>query len=988
MKLAKFPIFLFLLIISTGSSTYSREPKLKCDLGSQLLILTVPQLNEAVSRAYGIGDLTSAACIAERLLRKQSALLPRTHPDNLTAINNLGVIYHKLGRYSDAILYLEEAYKLRASELEVGHRDTRESAFFLRDVYLDSGNYQKAEELLKNRVRGFEQFIHSDPELYIEALLDLANLQDQFEELDVALRSYENALSVALRTQGAHSAYSLQISSDIGELLLYLSRYAEAEPHIKKVSSATELVDSSSIASLQLKNNLAAVFAGQGKIAEAIVVVDEIIDTSTKHFDDNSEETLRAKNFKAVLYHSKGETALAAQTAEEVWRARKESLGESHPNTLGSGLNLSTYLRELGEETRALDLLHEIIEITEGREDLKDSEISAKLNVSLLLAARGEFEKASMGVDTVYAFYMERFGAEHISVLRTGNTLASIEIANGNYIRALELILFNTMKYRSRIFREQQNSSSAQQRVLARRDIESIKSLSLSFAALQHSEGVNAGDLAANAMLRLKGLGGEYDAALRQVASEQGGESVELVARLQMLWPQLEALERAGDVRGARAVQDAIGETELALARLSPDFSGLLETPNWEDVSDALPDGSVLLEYMTYAPRDFKTGDTDQEILVGAVLMRAGHEPVFEPLGSLQTLEDDIRLLTSLDSLGIRTQAIRDSSRAIYRRLVEPFDELIQNANAVYVSPDDVLFRVPFELLRTPRRTAWGLERSLHLLPTGRALKAKPSGENDGRFVAIGGADYGDAEPTVGRGGSFQLSGAVMIAAVGQMRGEFWGELKGALAEVEQLSKLFESSGTFKGKVAAPLTGAAATEAAMRSVAGPPAILHLATHGGATDLDFASNPLSRVVLGFANVNSAGLAESGPTENDGLMRGTDIAQLDLHGTQLVTLSACDTGDGVRLRGEGVLSLAFAFRLAGAQNVLMTYWPVDDEATQRFMVDFYTTWLDQLADNPNTAPNQALRATKQSWATRGEHPRHWAAFALIENAVNIN
>jgi CHAT domain-containing protein len=97
-------------------------------------------------------------------------------------------------------------------------------------------------------------------------------------------------------------------------------------------------------------------------------------------------------------------------------------------------------------------------------------------------------------------------------------------------------------------------------------------------------------------------------------------------------------------------------------------------------------------------------------------------------------------------------------------------------------------------------------------------------------------------------------------------------------------------------------------------------------------------------------------------NDGILTALDVAGLDLKGTWLVTLSACETGVGDARSGEGVFGLKRAFMMAGAQNLLMTLWPVSDETTPEIMGDFYRDAFD--SGNAPAAFNQTQRA----WLTR--------------------
>jgi CHAT domain-containing protein len=105
----------------------------------------------------------------------------------------------------------------------------------------------------------------------------------------------------------------------------------------------------------------------------------------------------------------------------------------------------------------------------------------------------------------------------------------------------------------------------------------------------------------------------------------------------------------------------------------------------------------------------------------------------------------------------------------------------------------------------------------------------------------------------------------------------------------------------------------------------------------------------------------------PIQNDGIVTAEDIATIDLKDTWLVTLSACDTGSGEAKAGEGVLGMRRAFLEAGAQNLLMTLWPISDEPTVNVISDFY-----ERAREAGDAP-KALAQVQRDWLlrTREEH-----------------
>jgi CHAT domain-containing protein len=247
--------------------------------------------------------------------------------------------------------------------------------------------------------------------------------------------------------------------------------------------------------------------------------------------------------------------------------------------------------------------------------------------------------------------------------------------------------------------------------------------------------------------------------------------------------------------------------------------------------------------------------------------------------------------------------------------------------------------------------------------------------------------------------------------------------LEGTRAEVLGAARLLRSA----GRDPRTLLGREADEPSVRAVRRP-AVLHLATHGflrSGEDLDellaAASGPphradaqvrgvggvrlsaapglvgdpadpaltalsealrlnapLRRCGVALAGANNALVGGRPPGPDDGLLTADEVVGMDLHGTRLVVLSACDTGLGEVRHGEGVYGLRRSFAAAGAENLIMSLWAVDDEQTRRLMTYFYEAFAR------GDAPPRALVAAQRRYlaeeraAGRAPDPRHWAAF----------
>ena len=220
--------------------------------------------------------------------------------------------------------------------------------------------------------------------------------------------------------------------------------------------------------------------------------------------------------------------------------------------------------------------------------------------------------------------------------------------------------------------------------------------------------------------------------------------------------------------------------------------------------------------------------------------------------------------------------------------------------------------------------------------------------------------------------------------------------LPGSGNEAQSVAKLLGTNCTL-------LTGPDARETALRAVASP-RVLHLATHGfylkdqefqpsnalpvsleptlfstpgrrfGGVGGDW-ENPLIRCGIALAGANHAAQVTNALAE-DGILTGLEASLLNLQGTELVILSACDSGAGEVKIGEGVMSLRRAFTIAGAESVLASHWKVNDEATSRLMTDFMRRW------RAGTPRAQAWRQAQLAMLRSKDfaNPYFWAAFTL--------
>ena len=382
-------------------------------------------------------------------------------------------------------------------------------------------------------------------------------------------------------------------------------------------------------------------------------------------------------------------------------------------------------------------------------------------------------------------------------------------------------------------------------------------------------------------------------------------------------------------------------ESSLALALTQKG----IEVPapgSWQSGASALAPDEALVEFIAYQRFEPQAGvgaDPWKEERLGAFVVRPGRDVSWVDLGPVAPIRSQAQAFISqivAEQGTDEDRAAREATgRQLYSQLFVKLGSLPPN---IYVVPDGPIFGLPMDALTLPDGRFLIEEHSISLLASGRELVATRSDVKSGPSVVI-------ADPFLS---------------------EDWGPLVGAAEEGRFVSQ----------RLGVPLlSDDAASEAALLAVHRP-AVLHIATHGKWSPTA-SSNPMTDSLLVFSEESKA---NRNPVGADGFATALEISQLDLVGTELVFVAACESAIGEVSWGEGVFGLQRAFRIAGAATVIGGLYEIPSSSTQRIVTRFYQNWKPGAKPGSKRAALRLAQLECLKEPVRSA-PKHWAGLILI-------
>ncbi len=907
---------------------------------------------QALSARGRLGEARDMAAAATQL---SIELHGETHPATGVAIGNLAIAERDLGRVDLSLALNERELKARQALLGERHVETAASMSNLARDYRSLGRYAE------------------------QAALDA------------------KALAISQELRGERHPATLSYMNNLASAQFALGRYAESLALNERVLRLrTEILGERHPLTLTSMNNLGAVYRELRRTEEETALVEKAVRLRSEVLGPHHPNTLNSMSNLGRTYLAAGRIAEALAIDERTLKARRETQGETHPETMMAMSNLAFAYYRAGRTADGLALNERVLELRrEARGPRHPDTLVSMTNVAVGYSALGRRREAAERLEEVVALRTQVLGAQHPTTLETIGRLVGIYALEGRPREAAALAARFVEGAEAQ--RSQPGLGAANRRSIFRDYARTYRQLSV-------AHGVT-GDAAQG--FRLAELG-KARTLLESMTAQRAGRSGLLPEEQQA------ALDDLG--RQVAAHDQLIAQARSAEARLAFDAARNALVRTYEALELRLR-----AEYPRYAqlgtPRLIEAGDLPglvgrDEVAVSylihgeegvaAWVVDAGGKPRLVDLGRLPRLADAVALvrLAAGNPRGLRAaladegrrawrthdgayhlldsaqaapegaSAVSDESEVagmLGRRLLEPLAEVLRHKERWVLSPDGALATLPFELLhldgkRVLERVELHYAQSLSVYALARARLAE-YGQLQRPFdlLAFGHPSY-DAPPEPAGTRRARLRAAPLVAEtqLADLRTS-WPSLPGTEREIQVIRRLYSASTTY--------LRSDASEARLQQLAASGELtryrrLHFAVHGHLSAQDPA---LSSLVLSQRNLAPG---------TDGYVTAAEWAGYELR-SDLTVLSACDTGLGADLSGEGVMGLPFALFMAGNVNTVLSLWPVLDETAPRFMQKFYA----RLRAGIGAA--RALTETKREIAAdpRSRHPAHWAPFILV-------
>jgi CHAT domain-containing protein len=874
----------------------------------------------------------------------------------------------------------------------------------LGSLSLEDSDYELAESYFKDAGYIFQNIFDSNHENNAKVYENLGTVAQSRSRYRKADSLFQLAEKTYINSLGSSHPALLNVYSKLALVKLAEAEYPIAEQYFRKNKELSRSIfGNQSAAYADALSDIGLYYQNTGNLKEAksnlLTAIDIYIDKLGKFHPSyvSSIENLSS------IYQTEGNVSEALPLLNEALEMDSIIYGVKHPKYATTLHNLaSLYLRN-GDFDKAEEYYEKSLVIDESVYGIDNpTYASTQYNLAVLYQKQEKFEKADSLFSNVAKLRKQVLGENHPDYIFTlygwgilKQVQNDIDSAYALFSKSVDSYLFLFKEYfpsmsenEKSSFYHKVNPVFEAYKDFAIENFQTIPKLKEDLFNLQLT--TKAMLLNASSKMRNKILNsGDQDLIdLFKAWQDQKEKAIQYYS-----YTKEELSEQNINLE---QLENSINSMEKELSLQSNLFNAGFgsDSINWRVLKKNLEPNTGVVEIV----RVKKSLKNDSIIYVGLILTDTMDEP------EIAVLQEGRRIEQKYFNAYQNLIKYRLMDKISYENLWEWVDNQIpEGLDKLYVSPDGIYNKININTLYSEKREQYLLEKeniriitsardlikgNEKLIITDSAIMAKDSTLASNKdslsmpeypsLVLIGSPDF-----SLGR-----AEDEMMLTAqnTGLMR-DFSGgipRLPGTKVEINAIDSLTRASNWRVTKY----MELEASEILIDSLTAPN-ILHIATHGffktydadkkisGVENQGKEENPLLRsgILLSGASIGLAGGLPYEDSFEDGLLTAYETMNLNLDGTELVVLSACETGLGDVKNGEGVYGLQRAFLVAGAENLIMSLWTVNDYTTQLLMTEFYKHWTE--GDDKFTSFRKAQMKIKEEFP----QPYYWAAFTII-------
>ncbi len=945
------------------------------------------------------------------------------HEKYMEHMESYATLLIELDRFDSALVIVNKTTKIVKAKYGITSTEYAKQLKLLAEIYILKGDFREAEETLNMAVETIKDDKAKQTYVYYSALITLGDIQQINGKYGESQNTFKEAMRLGKRLGLNTDLLAAASSTEMAELLVETGRYKEAEELLSKnIALLTAKHDANYFQLVEPVAALGNLQLINGNFIEAEKSVSNALRIAELNVSDTGSKYIRNEILLGDIYFNMGDYERANNTYRSALDKNISTFGGNHIVTGDILIKQASVMlaTKVPTDTIVVVLEHaaEIIKSAVGEYHPKYAR-AIELQAEVLLQNK-QYEPALILLEQAQAIYVRIYGTYHVRTVenrvRLGNLYFKQKIyptAEENYLLALKAFkkifgdqhpdytatlsklgrcyyasgdyksAMNTfdvtttiyLEYISKYFPSLTEQEKAKYWNKIRTDFEIFNSLAVTY----HHEKPKLLSAMYNYKLATKALLLNSSMKVRkQIMASQDEGLMNLYNQWRVKREQLGAsLSLSFDEQDMSGIYPGVLEKEIAilekqLGERSSAFAENTKTTlyNWKDVKNTLKDNEAAIEIIRF--HYYENAFTDSVVYAALVVTnetKKNPELVIIPGGN-ELEEKYFKYYRNVIKY-------RAKDKYSYARFWQPIEKALNNRSTIYLSADGVYNQLNPETFRKHDNTFLIDKYTFYSVSNTKDLVLKAESTNQPyltKTVAIfGNPEFGSIHDSTLEASNTNSN---RISSV--------EPLPGAEEEVKSLRKILNEN---KWQTQTYLSSQA-TETEVKTVNNP-RVIHIATHGFFVEEDAIAdaatesenmpvdNPLLKSGLLFVGANEL-LAENNlfrVNKKEGILTAYEAMNLSLDNTELVVLSACETGLGEVKSGEGVYGLQRSFLVAGAQNVIMTLFKVDDEVTQKLMTQFYSEWL------ATGDKRRAFIKAKQKIKEEYENPIFWGSFVMI-------